>query len=302
MGASGCGMIEMLGLFAALFAGFMADGLMSGSDAPEQTDSADSSDFILGDKAGMPQSSDGDLPNDPDQNLSGTDGTDLLAGGAGTDTIWAGEGGDEIVGHGGDDSIFAGAGQDTVMGGAGRDMIAGQDQNDMIYAGPGADTVAGGAGDDQLFGGAGADVIAGDAGKDSIDGGDGHDLITGGDGADELFGGAGDDTIWGQDDFVNGGAGDDQLTLGAAATGNGGDGADSFAITDYGSAAAQIVDFDPAQDHLVIQYDAQQIPNPLLSIQAGDAGETLVLLNGKLVASLTNGADLQADQVSLRAI
>jgi hypothetical protein len=40
----------------------------------------------------------------------------------------------------------------------------------------------------------------------------------------------------------------------------------------------------------------------VVTVQSGDAGETLIMLNGSLVASLSNGAALAAEQIGLRAL
>lgn len=322
-------MLEVFGLVAALFAGLLAETFRSGGepDAPTvpDDDTTQSTDFALGD--GGVYSSDQPIPADPNETLTGGASADILSTNGGNDQIWggagddaltsrggddsvvAGDGSDQVFGGDGDDFLMAGGGNDTVYGESGHDLINGEGQDDMIYAGSGDDDVMGGAGHDQIFGGEGRDTLSGAAGNDAIDGGLGDDLIAGGVGADELFGGAGDDTIWGQSagaqdrdaDFLNGGDGNDQLILGQGDTGHGGAGTDTFAVTDFG-ANAQIIDFDPVQDQLLIQYDPQQIVDPVVTVQSGDAGETLVLLNGNLVASLTNGAGLDAGQISLRAL
>lgn len=315
-------MLEVFGLVATLFAGFFAEPFLNARAADDPTlPEDDPTEFALGDGKAS------DQPSPPDQTLTGSDASDILSADSGRDQIWGGAGDDALTGRGGDDSIAAGDGRDQVFGGdgddflmagdgndtvygeAGNDVINGEGQDDMIYAGPGDDDVTGGEGDDQVFGGEGADMLSGDAGNDAIDGGLDSDLIAGGAGIDELFGGAGDDTIWGQSagvddpdiDFLNGGDGNDQLILGQNDIGNGGAGADTFAVTDFGS-TAQIIDFDPAQDQLLIQYDPQQIAEPVVTVQSNEAGETLVLLNGSLVASLTNGAILDLARISLRAI
>lgn len=56
------------------------------------------------------------------------------------------------------------------------------------------DTIDGGVGDDDIFGGIGADILSGGEGDDTIDGGAGHDTITVAEG-DSATGGDGDDTF-----------------------------------------------------------------------------------------------------------
>jgi Ca2+-binding RTX toxin-like protein len=324
-------MLEVFGLVAALFAGFLAETFLSGSETEDSTPPVSDdeptlrTDFVLGD--GGAYSTDQPMSSDPDQTLTGGDQGDILASNGGNDQIWggagddalssragedsisAGDGDDQAYGGDGNDFLMAGDGNDTVYGEAGNDVLNGEGHDDMIYAGSGDDDGTGGAGNDQIFGGEGSDTVSGGAGNDAIDGGLGTDLMAGGVGEDELFGGAGDDTIWGQSagaqdndaDFLNGGDGNDLLILSQGDTGNGGVGSDTFAVTDFG-ANAQIVDFDPSQDQLLIQYDPKQITDPVVTVQSNDAGETLVMLNGNLVASLTNGAALDAGQISLRAL
>lgn len=129
-----------------------------------------------------------------------------------------------------------------------------------------------------------------------LDGGFGNDLLQGGSGSDTVDGGAGDDTIWGQTateadtevDFLNGGAGNDALMLGAGDYGNGGEGADSFTLHDIHAddPPMQITDFNPAEDSLLVLYDASLHPDPQLSLQSGSNGTTL-LLDGVPLANLT---------------
>lgn len=322
-------MLEVFGLVVALFAGLFAETTRSESEAddPALPETDDPAPKLMGFTLGAALSSDQSEPADLDQIITGSATGDILSTNGGNDQIWGGAGDDGLTGRAGNDSIVAGDGRDQAYGGAGHDFVMagdgddtvygedgndilnGEGQDDMIYAGSGDDDVTGGAGNDQIFGGEGSDTLSGNAGLDVMDGGLGHDLIAGGAGADELFGGAGDDTIWGQwaggqdsdPDFLNGGDGNDRLILGAHDTGNGGAGADIFSVTDFG-AKAQIIDFDPAQDQLVIEYDPAEIADPVVTVQSGDAGETLIMLNGSLVASIGNGAALAAEQIGLRAL
>lgn len=71
----------------------------------------------------------------------------------------------------------------------------------------------------------GNDIIDGGAGDDIIYGQDGDDIITGGTGADEMSGGAGDDTI----------------TVAEGDNALGGDGDDTFNITDLGEAGSAAI-------------------------------------------------------------
>lgn len=103
------------------------------------------------------------------------------------------------------------------------DVITGSDGNDVIDGLAGGDTLNGGAGDDTLTGGDGAD---------KLNGGDGADTLHGGAGNDTIGGGVGNDTITdigGVVVAINGGEGDDIITLGTtfqSGTVNGGLGFD----------------------------------------------------------------------------
>ena len=97
----------------------------------------------------------------------------------------------------------------TVTGGAGNDTLIGGTNGDILSAG---------AGDDVLTGNAGVDVLDGGAGNDSLNGGDGGDALSAGAGTDTLIGGNGGDTFQlgaflGSGDRIDGGTGDDELTL-----------------------------------------------------------------------------------------
>ena len=148
------------------------------------------------------------------------------------------------------------------------------------------DTLEGGSGKDQIAGGAGDDYLSGHDGDDSLWGDAGNDLALGGAGADVL----------------DGGAGDDMLHLGAGDYGNGGAGADSFVLHDFaaGSPVAQITDFNPDEDGLVIYYDQAMHPDPQLSLQTGD-GASVLLLDGVPLVSLANGAVPDLSTITLRA-
>jgi len=73
------------------------------------------------------------------------------------------------------------------------------------YTGDGNDNVTAASGNDSLRGEAGNDTLTGLGGNDSIDGGTGSDQMFGGNGNDTLIGGTGD--------TLNGGAGNDLLSI-----------------------------------------------------------------------------------------
>jgi Ca2+-binding RTX toxin-like protein len=175
----------------------------------------------------------------PAKNLTAND--DLIFGGAGNDAIYGGAGGDTVYGDEGDDVIY---GSSSGTGGA-LDHYNGsiaylpslevkQSLRHLLIS-PGNDWLSGGAGNDK--------ILDGDGGSDYMLGGDGHDILSdrdgdntgiasfnfldGGAGSDQLtsdnsslslsflFGGEGNDGlhVLGGDAFLDGGAGDDVYTI-----------------------------------------------------------------------------------------
>ncbi|MBC7738602.1 MAG: calcium-binding protein, partial [Candidatus Saccharibacteria bacterium] len=186
----------------------------------------------------------------------------------------------------------------------------------------GADLLDGGSGSDAIIGGEGMDSLLGQAGNDALQGGAGADQLAGGFGADTLDGNDGNDTIWGdvaglslaeggtgvsgpvQIDFLNGGAGDDVLHVGAGDYASGGTGADDFALHDIapGQALMQIMDFNRDEDSLVMQYDASVHTAPQITVVTDPGSpDATVLLDGVPVAQVLGGAGLTAGDVALQA-
>ncbi|MCX7646159.1 MAG: cadherin-like domain-containing protein [Rhodobacteraceae bacterium] len=167
-----------------------------------------------------------------DDNLAGLGGRDIIHGDEGDDNIAGGPGNDTLSGGAGDDVIAGGAGDDWISGGAGADRLHGEDGADVIYGDAGGDLIDGGAGDDLMFGGEGDDLVDGGAGADHLDGGAGNDTLSGGADADVLVGAAGEDLVRagegddlvladddGAADHYDGGAGQDRLDYSAATEG-----------------------------------------------------------------------------------
>ena len=121
-----------------------------------------------------------------DDTIFGDDGDDLLLGGDGADVIHGGHG---------NDRIFGGSGNDVILAGSGNDIVFGEDGQDSVQGGTGDDILSGGEGNDRLFGDDDNDVLSGDAGDDVLDGGTGHDTLAGGSGHDALLGADGDDVF-----------------------------------------------------------------------------------------------------------
>lgn len=232
--------------------------------------------------------------------LQGGDGQDMLfgqadgdelRGGAGDDRLWGGTGDDTVHGDSGDDVLWGDEGDDSLLGHDGDDSQDGGDGQDTLWGGLGDDTLAGGNGNDALHGREGADVMAGDAGADTLFGGDGDDLLLG-----RLLGDQGDDV-----DFLNGGDGADTLIAGAGDILTGGDGADDFMLGDWGDAAgtdapAQLTDFDPDEDRMVVVYDDSTDAEPDVDLRPNVDSPALIdlVVNGTVLTTLA-----QADAPSL---
>lgn len=247
-----------------------------------------------------------------DDSLIGSVGWDQINGYGGDDTIAGGEGGDRLHGEEGDDSLRGDDGDDTLHGGAGLDALHGGTGDDELFGHDGNDTLFGEAGDDSLVGSDGDDDLVGGEGNDVLHGDIGDDRLQGGTGADTLFGGWGNDVIIGlsgegmeaRTDYLNGGGGDDLILAGARDIVTAGEGADSIALGDWLSAAghqAQILDYDSAEDSLMVVYDdlSDQEPEVTLEPDEMDPETTHIVLNGVRITAVANAADLTLDQIAL---
>jgi Ca2+-binding RTX toxin-like protein len=166
--------------------------------------------------------------------IGGLDSAATILGGAGADNF----GGSANTATA-NLSMNGGLGQDTLVGGQGNDSItdtsvetngngnnlSGADGNDTITAGDGNDTLSGGNGNDSIVAGGGADAITDGAGNDRVLAGQGADTITAGTGNDYFDGNAGNDLFvmgqgnWTSLDTIDGGEGDNSLTVTLNATG-----------------------------------------------------------------------------------
>lgn len=252
-----------------------------------------------------------------DDRLDGSDATDLANGYDGDDAMTGGAGNDELWGGSGDDSLTGDAGDDTLHGGAGDDIMQGGDGDDRLFGHGDDDTLAGGAGDDSLVGSAGDDVLDGGAGADALHGDLGDDVLRGGAGHDTLFGGWGNDTLSGFEDdpdadgwtdtdvgdYLNGGGGDDVILAGAGDIVTGGSGSDTILLGNWLSAdhQAQILDFAPDQDTLMVVYDDLAGPEPEVDLapDADDESVQHVMLNGVAIATVNNAAGLNVGHITL---
>ncbi len=291
------------------------------------TTGADTAAVRTGAGDGMPQSD--DIPDAPDDPLR-------LTGGAGADILNGAGANDTLAGHNGDDMIGGAGGADRIDGGAGDDAMDGGTGNDMMRGGVGHDSLTAGDGNDRLFGAGGHDHLAGQGGNDLLNGAGGNDTLLGGDGddterggfgddwllggagnddlmgikgQDTLDGGAGNDTLWGQMpdhddgmvDFLNAGAGDDALHLGAGDYGTGGAGADSFLIGQAGGHPTMIMDYSASEDSLIVEFDPTAHPNPVVSVNPiVGTDDGMIQLDGIDLARVQGGATLDPAMIMLR--
>jgi len=187
-----------------------------------------------------------------DDILEGTTGDDVIDGLGGADSIRGDDGVDDIDGGAGDDGIQGGDGDDVIDGGAHNDSISGDSGDDEIDGGTGVDTLrfgflvdgvmvdldegtSSGDGDDTLAGienvdgTRGDDRLTGDGNDNRLHGADGADILRGGGGNDDLNGDYGDPDGLAVDE-LDGGDGDDEVTLGLNDSGDGGTGFDTLYI------------------------------------------------------------------------
>ncbi|MCD1626712.1 calcium-binding protein [Seohaeicola saemankumensis] len=262
--------------------------------------------------------------------IAGGSGDDILAGGAGNDLIPSGAGEDQIGGRRGDDTLIGGAGRDDLHGAEGEDRLLGGHDADTLYGGDGNDTQFGEEGDDLLFGQSGDDTLYGGDGMDSLQGGPGNDLLFGGDGndalhggldndtliggtgADTVFGGVGNDLLVGNvatgDDlsppsYLNGGDGDDTISSGNGDIVSGGRGADLFTLGHWIADPVQVMDFDTAEDSLLVLFDDTVNEEPDVELRDGSPAEdrTELYLDGVHVASFAGTGSLQLSDIILIA-
>jgi hypothetical protein len=244
-----------------------------------------------------------------------------------------GNGDDYLEVRDGAANIVTGDGADTVDASGLRAGEILANSGDVVY---GSDIVADGSFpdgvavtvDDAEFHGGDANELATAIGEGGIlDGGGGNDVLAAFDGDVELRGGTGDDTILGnadsnsfyQDtrftniswvsnesmDTIDGGDGDDKISMSNGDIAIGGEGEDSFQIFhdfDSPSEAARILDFDPSEDALIVQvgggyqgYDTEHESYDLsgrVSLVETDSGSELYV-DGDVVAHIDGAHDLR---------
>ena len=147
-----------------------------------------------------------------------------------------------------------------------------------------------------------------------MQGGLDDDTLSGGLGADSLFGGWGNDLVNGVvdnpdtaalddmdgADFLNGGSGDDTVIAGNGDIVTAGDGADDIVLGDWiaEGGAASIVDFDGADDNILLVYDdAEETPEVTVQAAPDNPADAQVLMDGVVVANVFGGAGLAASDI-----
>jgi len=307
-------MLGLLGIFGAVFAGFMADGVLNaesklksddeddGPDtrSPSNEEGADHGFLDFLDTAPTTAPTIDGLAED---DMLDSDSTDMPPPAPDNRLIFGADDDDILTGDAGADAIFGGNGDDEIEGSSGDDWLAGHMDDDLLQGDEGADSLMGGSGDDTLIGGEDDDWLAG---------GYGDDALQGGSGSDTLDGNAGNDTLLGVDpenpkdsdgaDFLNGGTGDDTLLIGAGDYAHGGEGADTFALGDWigDGEVAHISDYNPDEDDIVVLYDATAHPDPHIALISEDgSNDATVLLDGIPLAVIANGAGLSVDALKL---
>ena len=242
-----------------------------------------------------------------DEVISGSDGADQINGYGGADTIDGGAGYDALHGWTGDDELQGGAGEDTLHGEDGADLLLGEEGADALYGHNGHDTLVGGLGDDMLHGSADDDLLLGEDGDDALHGGLDDDTLVGGAGEDTLLGGWGNDLLDGREDgvaeqdFLNGG-GADNLVAGGEDIVTTGMGADNVFIGDWvmPGEEAQVHDFDPMEDRLIIVFDDQanaSEPEITIARDGLDPDVSHILMNGEMIAAVHSELSLSMNDL-----
>ena len=244
-----------------------------------------------------------------------------------------------LYGNAGNDTLIASGNGVFANGGAGQDLLDFSNSDQGIGVIGAGDTLLGSTQEGSvlhvfsqnggLFQGDAENAIAIAEGNGAtLDGGAGNDVLMNLDGQATLIGGAGDDTLqadinsdafqgshatrlsWHTDDNIDvldGGAGNDVLTLSQGDIATLGSGADHATISDSAAHdddhAAVITDFDPAEDTLRIvagdgngQADHDSLVDQV-STQEVD-GNTHVIVSGKLVADLQGVTGLTVGLIS----
>ena len=92
--------------------------------------------------------------------------------------IYGGSGDDELIGSDRSNLLIGGDGEDRLSARGGDDVLSGNADDDVLDGGPGTDTLGGDLGDDTQDGGPGDDLLYDGLGADTLRGGDGIDRAT----------------------------------------------------------------------------------------------------------------------------
>ncbi len=244
--------------------------------------------------------------------LQGSSDGDWLAGDIGDDALYGAEGADDIFGDLGHDTLDGGEGDDWLHGDGdygepGKDLLIGGRGNDMLAGDGGDDTLLGGPGNDTLMGGSGDDLLRGGPGNVTLMGHDGDDTLRAGRGESDLTGGAGDDLLIGSDDpsraWLHGNEGGDTLVLGDNDFAEGGEGDDLFILPgEPGTTLPVIADFQAGGDLIEIRVAYPPGgPVPQLQLDHDSEGMTVIHVDGVALARVV-GQGLQANHIVLRNV
>ena len=252
----------------AVYKGNNGKNVLRGSTGDDKILGFGGNDVLMG--RGGDDNIDGGLGNDK---IYGGRGADRIDGGAGNDLIYGEGGNDKIYGGRGADLIDGGSGNDFLNGQNGDDLLKGRTGDDTLLGGSGDDTLIGGQGDDDLYGGSGNNTFYGGAGTDTVYyAGSSSDyfVVANADGSYSVSYGGSTDILWSIEniEFQDGSFAPDQLTtslelttgtdtlIGTAAddviTGtpatftafdsiDGGDGTDTFNLTDISGVGITVV-------------------------------------------------------------
>jgi Ca2+-binding RTX toxin-like protein len=105
-------------------------------------------------------------------------------------------------------------------------------------------------------------------------------------------------------DFLNGGEGDDTLTLGAGDYATGGEGSDDFVLSQWlgEGGHATISDYNADEDQIVVVYDASAHADPELTLAPVDGtSDVTIMLNGAPVGVVSDGAGMDLSDITLLA-
>ena len=198
------------------------------------------------------------------------------------------------------DSLTGSNGDDIIIGASGDDVINGALGNDVIFAGNGNDTVFGGTGNDTLLGEGGNDLLNGQGGNDSLDGGDGDDQYLwqgSGSGKDTVGGSSGFDTA-----LVNGNGSSNVFVVGQDATNrltvseagsqfvidssvvnvivNGGSGDDTITIGNLAGVAASVLSINGGNGDDTLSAAGSSLGDVRLSLSGGIGLDSIIGSSG----------------------